>query len=68
MNKLKYKEESSSAAQGSGGPEADPEPWDPLGSADWDRETHTKGALMRIKRSFLSYYLVDINGINFRNI
>lgn len=25
-------------------------PWDPLSSPDWDKESHTKEALLRIKR------------------
>lgn len=25
-------------------------PWDPLNSPDWDKETHSKDALLRIKR------------------
>lgn len=25
-------------------------PWDPMNSQDWDKESHTKEALMRIKR------------------
>lgn len=30
-------------------------PWDPLSSPDWDRESHTKEALLRIKRCVACY-------------
>lgn len=29
-------------------------PWDPLNSPDWDKESHSKDALLRIKR-FVSF-------------
>lgn len=30
-------------------------PWDPLNSPDWDKEQHSKEALLRIKR-LVKYY------------
>ena len=30
-------------------------PWDPMTSQDWDKESHSKEALMRIKRWVLTH-------------
>ena len=35
-------------------------PWDPLSSPDWDRESHSKEALLRIKRLVMSWGIVSL--------